>query len=496
MKQYIILVVLFVLLPGVVLSQNFADAFRLSNQQIQGTARSAGMGNAFGALGGDFTSLSINPAGSAIYQRGEFVITPNYYINDSKMQMGGKSFSDNDQGFSLSNLGAVGTFKTNYNESGLINISYGIGYNRLANFSSNAFANNSQSNVSYLDDIANYANSEALSNNYLNQAIGDVEYRDWPTKLAWDTYLIDPASDNQGNPLDGEYVSILYQDEKVNQRKTYAQDGHIDEYVFNIGFNFYHKLYLGATLGLHDLEYRGFSNYEEVLEDDNSYRFDDELYINGNGFNLKFGAIYRPSQNLRLGLAFHTPTWYKLDDESILSMDSYLAENHSSWGSNLYNYDFNSPLKVVFSGAMLFGKRGLISVDAEYQNYESMRFRSGGNGTDNFNDLNSEMANVFNDVFNFRVGGELKLSNQFTVRTGYEFYGNPYNTALYDFTSLTDNMSTITAGFGYSVNAFSVNIAYRHSISDYSEANVQPNYYQVARSNTNKNILMTLGIRF
>jgi hypothetical protein len=496
MKRYSILFALFLTFPGLIFAQNFADAFRMSNHQVQGTARSAGMGNAFGALGGDFTSLTINPAGSAIYQKGEFVVTPSYYINDSEMLLNGKSFSDNDQGFSLSNIGAIGSFRAGHNETGLININYGIGYNRLGNFSSNAFANYDQSGVSYLDNIADYANQEALSNNYLNQVIGDIEYRDWPSKLAWDTYLINPAVDENGNEIDGSYQSILYENEKVDQRKTYKQSGHIDEYVFNIGFNFYHKLYLGATLGLHDVKYRGFSNYEELLEGNNSYRFDDELYIDGNGFNLKFGAIYRPTQSVRLGLAFHTPTWYEIDDESVLSMNSQLQENHSSWGSNLYNYDFNSPLKVIFSGAVLFGKRGLLSVDAEYQNYEGMRFRRGGNGTVNFNDLNSEMSNVFNDVFNFRIGGEFKLTNQFTLRGGYEHYGNPFDKTLADVTSLTDDMSTISAGFGYSVNVFAFNVAYRYSTASYSEANVQPNYFQVARDNTNQNILMSFAVKF
>jgi len=496
MKRYSFLFVLLIIVPNLIFAQNFADAFRFSNHQIQGTARSAGMGNAFGALGGDFASLSINPAGSAIYQRGEFVITPVYSMNDTELKLGGKTFSDNDQSFSLNNIGAIGSFKMGANESGLINISYGIGYNKLADFSSNSFANYNQSGVSYLDDIVNYANTEGLSNNYLNQVIGDIEYRDWSTKLAWDTYLIDPATDGNGNEIDEEYVSILYDDEKVNQQKTYRQSGRIDEYVFNVGLNFYHKFYLGATLGFHDLKYRGFSNYNELLQDNNSFSYDDELYIDGHGFNIKIGAIYKPTQNLRLGLAFHSPTWYEIDDESVLSMDSRLAENHSSWGSNLYNYDFNSPLKVVFSGAMLFNKRGLISFDTEYQNYEGMRFRRGGNGTDNFNDLNSEMGNVFQDVFNLRIGGEFKLTKQFTARAGYELYGNPYNNIVTDVTSLTDNMSTISAGLGYTVNSFSVNVAYRHTNSEFSEANVQPNYYHVPKTSTDQKILLSLGFKF
>lgn len=496
MNRYSTLLALLLILPQFIFAQNFADAFRLSNHQVQGTARSAGMGNAFGALGGDFTSISINPAGSAVYQTGEFVITPGFYSNETQMSVGGNTFSDKEEGFTLNNLGAIGTVKTRRSEAGIISVSYGIGYNRLANFNSNAFANYNQSGVSYLDDITNYANQEALSNAYLKQDIGKVQYRDWPAKLAWDTYLIDPATDGNGNEIDGQYVNILYENEKVDQRKTYMEDGYVDEYVFNVGLNFNHNFYLGATIGIHDVQYKKNSAYDEFLTDNNSFRYSDEYYMEGTGFNFKIGAIYKPVQNIRLGLAFHSPTWYEIKEESLLAMDSRLLEDHSNYGINNYDYDFNSPMKVVLSGAVLFGKKGLLSVDAEYLDFSNMRFRRGGNGSDNFNDLNSEMGNVFDSALNLRVGGEYRLTKQFTVRAGYELYGNPYKNTMELESSLTDDISTYSLGFGYTINSFALNVAYTNSTSDISDANVQPNYYQVPRTNDNQKILMTLGFRF
>ena len=496
MKRYQFLIALLIVLPEFIFAQTFTDAFRLSFNQVQGTARSAGMGNAFGALGGDFTSLSINPAGSAIYQSGEFVITPSYYINKSDISLGNSSFSDNDQSFALNNVGAVGGFKTSRSEAGIISINYGVGYNRLANYGSNAFANFDQSAVSYLDDITGWANSEGISNDYLNQAIGSIQYRDWPTKLAWETYLIDPVYDNDGNLIDGQYQSILYQDEKVDQRKTIAKDGRLDEYLFNLSLNFNHKFYLGTTIGIHDMRYESHSRYEELLTGDDSYLFDDDYYMDGYGFNFKIGAIYKPVQTVRFGLAFHSPTFYNIDEESRLSMQSYLAENYSHYGVNQYSYDFNSPWKVVASGALIFAKSGLISVDAEYQDYASMRFRRGGSGSDNFNDLNSEMSNVFKGVFNLRVGAEYKITNQFAIRAGYENYGNPFKDQLDQQATLSDNVSVISAGFGYTISAFSLNVAYTNTMANLWDANPQPNYYQLARENTNHNILMTFGFRF
>lgn len=496
MKRYYVLIALMIVLPQFMMAQNFADAYRMSHNQIQGTARSAGMGNAMGALGGDFTSLSINPAGSAIYQTGEFVITPGYYINQTEQTIGNRTFSDNDQSFSLNNVGAIGVFKTPRSESGIISVNYGIGYNRLANFNSNSFANFGQSGVSWLDDLTSYANSEALSNAYLERAMGDIQYRDWTTKLAWDNWLINPVYDDNDQAIDGLYESILLQDEVVNQLKTYSQDGRLDEYVFNVSLNFNHKFYLGTTIGLHDITYESHSRYEEQLEDNYSYLFDDDYYMDGNGFNFKIGAIYKPVQNIRLGLAFHSPTFYQIDERSVLSMESMTDIERSNWGVNEYNYDFNSPWKMVLSGAAVFNKRGLISIDAEYQDYSSMRFRRGGYGGDNFNDLNSEMSNVFSSVINLRVGAEYKLTNHFAVRAGYELYGNPFEGTLDQQTTLTDDTSVISGGFGYTANTFSFNVAYTNSSLTASQGNPQPNYYQVPTDKNNHNILMTLGFRF
>lgn len=89
MRHILNIIFLIVLAPTLVMSQGIIDAYRLSSNQISGTARAAGMGNAFGALGGDFTSLSINPAGIAVYRSNEFVFTPTFNINNSETSLGG-----------------------------------------------------------------------------------------------------------------------------------------------------------------------------------------------------------------------------------------------------------------------------------------------------------------------------------------------------------------------------------------------------------------------
>ena len=48
-------------------AQDITDAVRYSSGELMGTARFRAMSGAFGALGGDMTAVSLNPAGSAIF---------------------------------------------------------------------------------------------------------------------------------------------------------------------------------------------------------------------------------------------------------------------------------------------------------------------------------------------------------------------------------------------------------------------------------------------
>ena len=76
MKRLYILTISFFLSLLISNAQNETDALRFSQTFPGGTARTIGMSGAFGAFGGDFSTLSINPAGIGVYRSSEFSITP------------------------------------------------------------------------------------------------------------------------------------------------------------------------------------------------------------------------------------------------------------------------------------------------------------------------------------------------------------------------------------------------------------------------------------
>ena len=60
-----IFLTLLALVPFCLVGQSLYDVYSISASYYQGTAKSVAMGNAMGAVGQDFSSISINPAKEA-----------------------------------------------------------------------------------------------------------------------------------------------------------------------------------------------------------------------------------------------------------------------------------------------------------------------------------------------------------------------------------------------------------------------------------------------
>ncbi|MBK9317869.1 MAG: hypothetical protein IPM91_02820 [Bacteroidetes bacterium] len=76
MKNKLITGIAAFLISATAHAQTDADILRFSMLNYGSTARSLGMGNSFGALGADFSTLAINPAGIALYRKSEFSVSP------------------------------------------------------------------------------------------------------------------------------------------------------------------------------------------------------------------------------------------------------------------------------------------------------------------------------------------------------------------------------------------------------------------------------------
>ena len=161
----IILALLGIISLTVSYGQDLSDALRYSTENTQGTARFKAMSGAFGALGGDMSGVSVNPAGSALFNlsHGSLSLSNNSVSND--VGYSGSSTKENKDSFDLNQIGAAFVFK-NKNDASLWNkFVLSVFYEQLDNYDDNFLAAGVSSNSigSYFTDYANGLRLDEIS---------------------------------------------------------------------------------------------------------------------------------------------------------------------------------------------------------------------------------------------------------------------------------------------------------------------------------------------
>ncbi len=434
-------------------SQTASDALRFSYQDNGiSTARSLGAGGALSALGSDFSVLSTNPAGLGWYRRSEFVLTPSLLTvnTESKLLESDDALINQERvsKLGISNLGIVVATRPNGGEWTTFN--FGIGLNQVANFNQR-FYYDGQSVGSIVNRFQELAN-------------GSDGLDDFEAGLAFDADALYDFND------DGIYDSDveIRPNAEIYKEQTVTTSGSINELSFAFGGSYNDKLLLGVSIGVPFLSYTANKTYkEEDLGEDaggnvpffDGLEFTENLSTTGIGINLKAGLIYRPIQAVRLGIAFHTPTAYGLNDTYRNTMTySYTDSDGSRTGDaqspdGLFDYKFRSPWRIVGGLGVIFGKSGFLSGEVEWADYTGANFGYSG-FQDAERDVNNAILNQLQAATNIRLGGEFAYEI-FRLRAGFGLHQSPIQG------DDTVNQS-ISAGFGIRENSFFLDLGYRY----------------------------------
>jgi hypothetical protein len=482
MKRIILILSAAVFAVSQLSAQNEDDALRYSRQFLTGTARSVGMGGAMGAVGGDFTSLSINPGGIGVYRSSVFTFSPSLNWNVTQSNFLNNKIDQTRYGMRIGNIGYVVTNNSD-KETGLVSTSFGFGYNQLNNFNQQIYMSGTNNTSSLLDNYtARY-----------NTSVSKDPFRE---KLAYDLYLIDwdSASARYFNDFEGKYGQL--------QQRKVSTTGYLGEYAFSMGANFSHKIYIGASFGVQRVKFQRSIEHTETDQNHNinyteEFVFHEDLLTRGYGVNMKIGIIARPVNFIRLGAAFHIPTFYFLNDRFTTEMQAWYDPTlgkaseiaKSPLGEN--NYNLKTPSKFVGSAAVTLGKFGLISVDYERVNYSKANLESTYSG---FVDENFAINDILKTADNIRMGAELRLGSGY-LRGGYAIYGSPLK---YANPAADAKYSVISGGVGIRNSDFFLDLSYANGLSTepyYMYLNEMASSPSINKSNLN-NVIMTVGFRF
>lgn len=522
MKKIITMAALSLLIATSAHAQSVYEAAKINNKELSGTARFVGMGGAMGALGGDISTMGVNPAGTGIYRSNDASITFGFSAKETESNYRGLTVKNDKNRFTVENAGFV--FSTKIGDYTPVKyVNFGFSYQRQNSFYKNMSMQGlmNMAGVSQSIQMAHQATNNSYGPDYgASNAFSDNRVG-WLSALGWNSMLLyesDPGKYH--SVVDGEVQPYMYYDSK--------ERGGVDRYDFNISTNINDRFYLGMTIGAYDVSYRKSSMYSEAFGDEGAgYDLFSHSYIEGSGFDVKLGMIVRPFEYspLRLGLSVHTPTFYRLTygTNAYLDADLFFEQPNGSFelepvdrvdtweelgGRNLErDFKLHTPWLYNVSLGYTVGKEWAFGAEYEYEDYSSMKFKyddsMGGTMPETY--VVKDMAK---SVSTFRLGAEYKIVPEFAIRAGYTYssaaFHNdswkdlPYNsiTTDTDFAN-TKGISNYTFGFGYRGQSFYADMAYKYN--NYKEDFYAFNNSALAATkvkNNNHQLMFTMGVRF
>lgn len=493
------------------------DALRYAYPLMGGTARNQAIGGAGASLGGDITSAYINPAGIGMYKNKEIVLTPGFKFSNNKYDYLGANDKTSNNAFSYGTSGVV-LGSVNRENPGK-SFAFAIAVNQVANYNNHVEYTGVNDNSSWSEQYAeqlvrDQASVDAAQYNYI-----------FGSSLAYWTFLVDSFTTAQG--LSGYLTQtddILAKGGSLNQHNIIDTKGGAHEISLAFGNSMFDKVHLGASLNVPIYSFKKDQTYREddLTGDDLNYfkyfEYKEHYETNGVGFNAKLGIIVRPMERLRLGLAFHTPTFGSFTDK-IQSSITANTENYTNDpqplsktsndladGANpgVYDYELMTPFRLIASGSWVINEvsdvkkqKGFITADLEFVNYGGTRYSvSGESGTqddvDYYNQLNDVIKNTYKSNINVRVGGEMKF-NTMMGRLGFAYMGSPYKDK-----ELNGRRILLSGGVGYRNKGFFVDLTYVEALIKDSQVpyHLEQKANPIADGKNNRgNVVLTFGVK-
>ena len=458
MRRYILLPFLAVAFAAQAQDTYINERITNSSSDVIGTARYVGMGGALGALGADMSVISWNPAGIGLYRKNDIALTfggvwGKSYINEENR---GKATFDQ-AGF---------VYHMPLNSTTCPHINLAFNYQKKINFNHNFYAFGGLGGLSQMDQLAELTDwDEGWQNNLAGLALTSGFFK--------------TATNGNGEEFrynDYSSSSNIY---------THHSEGSLQSFDFNLSTSINDRVFLGLTLGIDNMRYRGWNVYgENDMLGSANYDVNNDVNISGTGVNVKLGAIFFPipDNSLRFGFAVETPTWYRLQNSTLFSIyDYYDQVSTEEWESYL-KFKLRSPWKLRASIGSTVGSNFAWDVDYEFATYASTsmgypKYEDVSYGNMKDVAMNQLTRDNLRGTHTLRAGFEINATKELAFRLGYNLSTSAYkkhvgydqynlNSAAMDYATGTSYMrlgttNLLTLGVGYRTKSFYIDLAYK-----------------------------------
>lgn len=471
---YILLIALMFMQLSV--SQTVNDVTVFLSEELNGSARYNSMAGAFGALGGDLTAVSMNPAGSSVFLHSEFGGTLNYNNSAIESSYFGSTSNKEDNHLKFDQIGAMFVFNNTNPESSWTRLATGINSHRISKFDYKAAVSgrNSKGIDSYFLyfadglDFNNLPLYEGETIQEVYRVLGEENgFAAQQAFLGYQSYIINPFSFEDGETQ--YYSNVEYG--QLDHKLDILTKGWHRKTALNFSGLYKNVLHLGVNLNLHKLEYHSDQSFYESghYSDSPVYNIDfgNEINSYGQGVSVQIGAIVR-LKSLRLGLTYDSPQFLEISDQTKQRVSSvYIDQGYIVKETidpdilNFYEaYQLNLPSKTTLSAAYIFGGKGLLSLDYSLQNAaNTVLSRNGCSGY--LDNLTSSLPNTFGSIQTIKVGGEYRF-NDISLRAGI-LNRNNANKSI----TTSDRAFTFGLGLDFGSNTLSLSFVQLNNTKKY-----------------------------
>ena len=403
--------------------KNTAEIY--SSSDFGGTAKFNSMAGSMGALGGDLSAITINPAGTGVFISGDVAATLSVQNNKNNSNLFGSSFESSYTNTNLGQIGGVVSFDTgNTSPWKFVNLAFNYSTKNLEN---------------YVQTPGNSNISEAVK--YLNSSNAEVN------------------------------------DNLIYSGHAYDRTGTASNLNVSLGGNYENKIYLGAGLNFKSADFDQSDFYQSELSGLGEYAYYQKQYSpyreSSNGFSASVGIIGKINNNIRLGVAVESPTFWNLTR-------TYTEYGFNSNDNVVYGiYDetrkLTTPMKLTLSGAVVASKNFAVNVDYTL-GVTKPKYKVEGSAE---TQLNNYFSSDYKNTSDLRVGAEYRVAG-FRLRGGYGLEASPFKNSsilAYNSTGVSGSYGlnspfvgkreTLAGGLGYDFKAFYIDAGIQSITSTY-----------------------------
>lgn len=446
------------------LGQTVESAVDYATQDLVGSGRFISMGGAFTALGGDLSSVKLNPAGSGVKKTDEWAISGGMTMYKSTSVSPGGSVDQTLNRFFIPDVTytKVNPTKDRYWKT----VNFTVGVQRINNLNGLIETSGTGRFKSYINTLK----EEAQANKDISRPL---DASSWAYQ-AFQTFLIDTNAK-------GNYYSML-EDDGQDFKYNYDSEGRMYEMFLTVATAYKDKLFLGGTLAFPIVNQTTYSRLTEsnfffprtdlvlngISTQLTSAHFETRHDVTGSGVVGKFGLLYKVDKNVRLGASYHTPTYYNLEDIFSYRTTAYFKDFNTqiiTYGGGAY-FNLILPAQYNLGMSYVFGKKGLISFDYNYTDVSTTEYivpaydinyeYFNGNPTNGERGVNDYLREEFTGAHTLRFGAEYNIK-PFRVRGGFATRSSPYKNS--------ENLKSLTfsGGVGFSRKEFYMDLGFAHT---------------------------------